>query len=73
MEKRRHVYAIRIYLENGYQPMAEIAFGDGGRPNGETKIIPWDELEVRNEYIINAYTFVWDERINKSFNEYIGR
>ena len=72
MEKR-YVYAIRIYLENGYKPMAEIAFGNGGRPNGETKIIPWDEPEARNEYVINAYTFVWDERINKSFNEYIGR
>ena len=67
-------YAVRIFLEGGYKPMAEIALGEGGRPTGETKIIPWDNVYERDKYVINAYTFVWDEREvvrTKSFKEYI--
>lgn len=76
MENKRFVYAVRIFLEYGYKPMAELAFGDGGVPTGETEIIHWDVVEEREKYCINAYTFVWDERepvVSKSFSEYIGR
>ena len=76
--KPEYINKLRKINQNGYtfdisNYLYNPAFGNGGRPNGETKIIPWDEPEARNEYVINAYTFVWDERINKSFNEYIGR
>ena len=62
IDNRPYVYAVRIFLENGYQPMAELAFGDGGRPNGQTKVIRWDSITEREEYIINSYTLIWDER-----------
>lgn len=71
---KRYVYAVRIYLKDGYKPMADLAFGDGGRPNGETVTIEWDVVSEREKYVINAYTFVWDERETvkeKSFREYI--
>ena len=74
MNYKPFVYAVRIFLENGYKPMAELAFGEGGNPTGETKIIPWDDIKERDKYIINAYTFVWDERgvvKTRSFDEYI--
>lgn len=59
----RYVYGVRIFLDNERIPMAELAFGDGGRPNGETKIIHWDRPDERDRYVINAYTFIWDERV----------
>ena len=58
----RYVYGIRIFLDECCTPMAELAFGDGGRPNGETKTIRWDIPDERDAYVINAYTFIWDER-----------
>ncbi len=76
MENKRYVYAIRIFNKDGYQPTAELAFGDGGRPTGETEVIRWDIPAEREKYIINAYTLIWDEREpvkEKSFSEYIGR
>ena len=57
-----YVYAVRLYLEDGYKPMAELAFGEGGRPNGKTEIIEWTNITEREKYCINGYTFVWDER-----------
>lgn len=73
MENKRFVYAVRIFNKD-YQPMAELAFGEGGRPTGETTTIKWDNIDERNKYVINAYTFIYDERElvkEKSFYEYI--
>ena len=72
MENKRYVYAVRIFNKDGYKPMAELAFGDGGRPTGETTIIHWDDISEREKYCINSYTLVWDERTKgKSFDEYV--
>lgn len=74
MENRRYVYGVRIFYENGYIPMAELAFGDGGRPTGETKIIEWSRQSEREKYYFNAYTFYWDERFvpkEKTFEEFV--
>lgn len=71
MNNKPYVYAIRIFYENGYRPMAELAFGEGGRPTGETKIIYWADITEREQYYINAYTFIWDERLPYTFQEYI--
>ena len=71
---KRYVYAIKIYLKNGYQPMADLAFGEGGRPTGETVTIPWDVEDERNKYYYNSYTLVWDTRttvLNMSFEDYV--
>lgn len=73
---RRYVYAVRIYIDHttGYKVMADLAFGDGGRPNGETTTIEWDVISEREKYVINAYTFIWDEREvpeSKTFKEFI--
>ena len=73
-DNRPYVYAVRIFLENGYQPMAELAFGDGGRPNGQTKVIRWDSITERERYLINSYTLIWDEReivARNTFQQYI--
>lgn len=62
MDNRKFVYGLRIYLRDGYKPMADLALGEGGRTNGEIVTIEWDRLDEREKYVINAYTFVWDER-----------
>ena len=69
---KRYVYAIRIFEQNGYQPMAELAFDDGGRVTGETTIIHWDDISEREKYCISSHTLVWDERTRgKAFSEYV--
>lgn len=72
----RYVYAIHIFLKDGYKPMATLAFGDGGRPTGETVTIEWDNLTQRRQYYWNAYTLVYDDRTKAvsidSFDKYIG-
>lgn len=73
---KRYVYAVRIYIDPtiGYKVMADLAFGDGGRPNGEITTIEWDVISEREKYVINAYTFIWDEREvpnSKTFEEFI--
>lgn len=71
---KKYVYGVRIFLRDGYQPMAELMFGDGGRPNGETEIIEWDREDERKRFVINAYTYIWDERPvvkDYTFNQYI--
>lgn len=62
------VVAIRIWLENGYQPMAELAFAFGG-----TRTIHWDDVSERENYIsgINAYTLMYDERLKRDFRDWI--
>lgn len=62
------VTAIHIYLENGYKPMAELAFAYGG-----TKIIHWDDIAERATYMegINAYTIICDDRAKLSFEKYV--
>lgn len=72
--QKRYVYGVRIFLVNGYKPMAELMFGDGGKPNGETEIIEWDVTSERDRFIINAYTYIWDERPtvkDYTFKQYI--
>ena len=51
--------AYRQNLQNGYQPMAELAFAFGGKVT-----IRWDDVIMRNKYApgINAYTLMFDER-----------
>lgn len=74
MNNRRYVYGIRIFLANDHTPMAELAFGNGGRITGETEVIRWDSMSERERFFINSYTFIWDEREivrEKSFTEYI--
>ena len=73
-ESKPFVYAVRLFLEDGYKPMAELAFGDGGFPNGNTVVIELANVTEREKYCINAYTFVWDERpvvLRQSFSEYV--
>lgn len=62
------VTAIHIYLENGYQPMAELAFAFGG-----TQIIHWDDITEREFYAegINAYTIMFDDRAKLPFENYV--
>ena len=74
-ETRRLAYAVRIYLSADHTPMADIALGDGGRPTGETDTIRWDRIDEREKYVINAYTFIFDERgtpQKMTFDEYVG-
>ena len=76
MESRRYIYGIRIFLDNFRTPMAELAFGDGGRPTGETVTIHWDVPAEKEPYVMNAYTLIWDERLSEvahgeSFQEYV--
>lgn len=74
-QNKRFVYGVRIWLKDGHQPMADLAFGEGGRPNGEVITIDWDDVLEREKYIINAYTFIWDERVrqyaNTQFRDYV--
>lgn len=72
-ENKRLVYAMRIWLKDGYKPMADLAFGDGGRPTGEVQTIHFDNVVEREKYVINAYTIVWDERTKPfcTFGDYI--
>lgn len=62
MENKRFVYAMRIWLKDGYKPMADLAFGEGGRLTGEVQTIHFDDITERGKYVINSYTVVWDER-----------
>ena len=69
-----YAYAVCIYNQDGYRPMAIIATGDGGRPNA-THEIPWDDLRARGQYVVNSYTFMYDERVcpgaRKRFEQYV--
>lgn len=72
--QKPYVYGVRIFLKDGHIPMAELALGDGGRPNGKTEIIQWSHINERERFIINAYTFFWDERpvtAEYSFSDYV--
>ena len=62
------VTAIHIYLEDGYKPMAELAFAFGG-----TEIIHWNNVAEREIYAkgINAYTIMCDDRAEFPFNHYV--
>lgn len=73
MDNKPYVYGIRIFLGDGYKPMAELAFGEGGRPNGKKETIEWDRPDERDRFYISAYTFVWDERLPPeiSFNNFV--
>lgn len=62
------VVAIRIYLKDGFQPMAELAFAFGG-----TKIISWVSVADRKKYEegINGYTLFYDERPKAEFKDFV--
>jgi len=61
--KNPYVYGIRVYYKPGtFTPMADLALGDGGRPNGKIVTIHWDNETERSQYFANSYTFIWDER-----------
>lgn len=75
-EHRQYVYAVRIYYVDGYKLMADLALGDGGRPNGDVVTIEWDCVTMRQRYCINGYTFIFDERdvVKKlSFQAYVNQ
>lgn len=72
MENRLYVSAMRIYLEDEHQPMADLAIMKDGDIIG-IKTIRYDSIEEREAYYINAYTLIWDERISEigqSFETY---
>ena len=58
-ERDGAITAIRIYLQNGYQPMAILLPAFGG-----AYTIHWDSLDEREPFLkgINAYTVMFDER-----------
>lgn len=63
------VEAVRIFMdERGITPMAELAFAYGG-----TAIIRYDNVKERALYYegINAYTYIYDERIKREFSGWI--
>lgn len=60
--RRIPVYAVRIFLKDGYQPMADLALGQGGRPTGEVVTVHWDDIYELEKYHISAYTFIYDTR-----------
>lgn len=71
--QKPYIYAVRLFLKDRHIPMAELAFGEGGRPNGKTETIRWDVISERERFIINAYTLIFDERVNDgwTFNDYV--
>lgn len=70
---KRYVYGVRLWLKDGHQPMADLALGDGGRPSGEIVTIEWTDVNARENYLINGYTFIWDERLpaERTFEEFL--
>ena len=66
-----YVAAMRIYLKNGHQPMADLAIlKDGNLDRVET--IRYDDIKTRESYYINAYTLIWDERVvTGTFSDYV--
>ena len=62
------IIAVHIYLEDGYKPMAELAFAFGG-----TETIHWDDVKEREPYLkgINAYTIMCDDRAKFPFEKYV--
>lgn len=75
-EKKPYVYAMRIYLEDGHKPMADLVILKEGRVTG-VDTIEYDDIAAREKYYINAYTLIWDERviedINCTFSEYVDK
>ena len=73
-EGKPYIYAVRLFEGEYCKQMAELAFGDGGRPNGKTVTIEWTNITEREKYCINGYTHVWDERPcvrMQSFSDYV--
>lgn len=62
------VVAARIYLQDGYKPMAELAFAFGG-----TFTFEWDRCDIRDMFMsgITAYTLMYDTRCNRPFTDWI--
>lgn len=62
------ITSIRIYLKDGYQPMAELAFAFGG-----TFTFEWDRCDFREMFMsgINAYTLMYDTRCNRPFTDWV--
>lgn len=63
------VIAIRIYYrQNRAVPMADLIFAYGGM-----ETIEWTNVEQRNEYMkgINGYTFIFDERSSRRFEDFL--
>lgn len=62
------VTAVKIYLKDGYKPMAKLAFAFGG-----IFVFEWDRCDIREifESGINAYTIFYDERTERPFSDWI--
>lgn len=62
------IVAIRIYLKDGHQPMAELVFAFGG-----TETIQWNNVVEREKYVsgITGYTYIYDERPKREFKDWM--
>lgn len=60
--------AIRIYLggETGTMPMADIK-----TTNGTIQTIEWCSVIQREQFYINGYTLIYDERPKRNWDEWI--
>ena len=71
-----YVFAMRIYLSDGYRLMADLAILKDGECIA-VDTINYDQIEKRDAYYFNAYTLIWDERVIKdmdsTFSEYVNR
>ena len=66
-----YVCAMRLYLKDGYQPMADLAILKDGKLD-RLETIEYDDISKRECYYINAYTLIWDERVmNGTFEDYL--
>jgi hypothetical protein len=66
-----YVAAMRIYLKDGYKPMADLAILVNGMFE-RLETIRYDDVNEREKYYINAYTLIWDERTTSmTFADYL--
>lgn len=66
-----YVAAMRIYLEDGHKPMADLAILKNGELE-RLETIEYDNISARERYYINAYTLIWDERVMAgTFEDYL--
>jgi len=64
----KHVIAIRIYYGLNSTPMADLRMNDG-----VVEHIQWNDIKARKNFepMINGYTFVYDERPKRKWEEWL--
>lgn len=55
--EKKYVLAMRIYLKNGMEFMADLALA-----GGTVETISWCNFAERSRYYFNGYTLIYDER-----------